>query len=114
MTKTTVASLGIVERLNLLENGCLMLSNNHLADAVAVVDCERCVGKIDEYGANLATIVGVDGAGRIEDGNSTLGGKSAPWTYLSLVAYGQLDENACGDNSTAERWDCDIFREIGP
>ena len=26
MTKTTFASLGIVKRLNLLENGCLMLS----------------------------------------------------------------------------------------
>ena len=85
----------------------------HLADAVTIMNCERLVGEIDEYCANLAAVIGVDGAWSIEYGNSTLGGETASWAYLRLVAFGQLDEDASRDEGTRKRLDSDIVRQVG-
>ena len=77
---------------------CLLVTgDNHLGDALAVGNDERFVREVYQYDADLATIVGVDGAGRVEDGDAMLDGKSAARPHLCLVACRQGHEEACGN-----------------
>ena len=71
-----------------------MTGDNHLGDALAVVDNEILAAEIDKNNAYFATVVGVDGAGRIEDCDTLFQSQSTAGTHLSLVACGQLHEEA--------------------
>ena len=72
-----------------------MTGDDHLGDALAVVDDKVLVAEVDEDDADLATVVGIDGAGAVKDSDAFLKRQSAARTHLSLVARGQLHEKAC-------------------
>ncbi len=103
MTKAAISTLGRVERVDLGKRGKLMARYDHLANSVAIMYGERLVGEIDEDGANLPTVIGIDGARRIENSDATLGSETAAGAYLRLEALRELDEDACRDNSPRKR-----------
>ena len=45
----------------------LVAGDDHLGDALAVLDDKRLVGEINKDDADLATIVGIDSTGSVED-----------------------------------------------
>ena len=63
-----------------------MTGNHHLGDTLAVVDDKLFLRQIDEQHAHLSPIVGIDGAGRIQDGDTFLQGQSAARANLCLIA----------------------------
>jgi len=65
--------------------------HDHLRDAVAIVDRERRVGEVGEDDTDLSAIIGVDRAGRVQDGDSVLDGQPAVWADLRLIAGWEFD-----------------------
>ncbi len=49
--------------------------DNHLGDAVGVVDGEGLFGEIDQGDEELASVVGVDGSWGVGQGDAVVGGK---------------------------------------
>ncbi len=92
MSKAAGAALGVGELLDLDNLGLLTLGDNHLRDALAVVDDEVFVAEVDEDDAYLAAVVGIDGARTVEDGDALLQRQTAAGTHLRLVARRQLHE----------------------
>lgn len=113
MTEATLASLRRIEGVDLVKRGELMARNDHLANAVAIVYCERLVGEIDENGANLAAIVGIDGTRGVEDSNAAFCCETAARAYLRFVALWQLDEDARRDNCPCEGLNRYVVRQVG-
>ena len=70
--------------------------HHHLRDAVAAADLERRVAVIDEDHLDLAAIVGIDRARRIEHRHAVLGREPRTRPDLRLVALGQRDGEAGG------------------
>ena len=69
----------------------LVTRHDHLRDAVAIVDRERRVGEVGEDDTDLSAIIGVDRAGRVQDGDSVLDGQPAVWADLRLIAGWEFD-----------------------
>lgn len=92
MTEASGTSLRLGKNLHSLPFGLLVAGDDHLGNALAVLDEERLVGEIDKDDADLATIVGIDGAGSVEDGDAVLDGKTTAGAHLSLVARRQSHE----------------------
>ena len=49
-----------------------MAGNNHLSDALTVIDDKILLRQIDEYDTYLTTIVGIDGARSVQYGQTML------------------------------------------
>ena len=60
--------------------------HHQLGNAVAVVDGLWLGRQVDENSINLATIIAVDGARRIESGNTLPDGQPAAGPHLRFVA----------------------------
>lgn len=65
MAITALTAFGLVELVNLLKLSLLMTCYHHLRYALAFGDDKRLVREVDEQYAYLATIVGINGSGRI-------------------------------------------------
>jgi septum formation inhibitor-activating ATPase MinD len=59
---------------------------NHLRDAISIMDQKRIYTEIDQKDFDLATVVGIDCTRGIENGYPELVCQSAPWPNLGLVA----------------------------
>ena len=90
MTEATRTTFGFRERLHLHGFDLFAFGDDQLRDAVAAIDDKGFVGEVNEDDAHLSTVVGVDGAGRVQDGVAALDGQYAAGTHLSLVAFGDL------------------------
>ena len=62
-----------------------MTGNNHLGDALTIVDDEVLLRQVDEYHTYLTTIVGVDGSRCVQHGQSMLQCQSATRAHLCLI-----------------------------
>jgi hypothetical protein len=51
---------------------------------------------VDEDDANLASVAGVYGARRVENGDATFERETASRTHLSLEAFWEFQKKACG------------------
>src|ERR1700732_4835680 len=65
--------------------------NHHLRDALAAPDRKRRVAVVDQEHADLAAIIGVDRARRIQHSDAVLGGEARARSNLRLVAWRQRD-----------------------
>ena len=92
MSEASCASFGLGKYLYGFPFCLLVSCNDHLGNALAVLDEKRLVGEIDKDDADLATIVGIDGAGSVEDSDAVLDGKTTAGAHLSLVARRQSHE----------------------
>ena len=76
---------------------------HHLADTFAGFDGLRLAAEVDEDDAHLAAIVGIDGTGCVEYGQSAFEGETAARTYLRLITRRQFDEQTCRNQSALHR-----------
>lgn len=113
MAKTTLAPFGGIERIHWLPLHLLTARHHHLADAVAVVDSERLAGEVNQDGLNLATIVGINGARRIEDRDAMLGCQAAARTNLRLKTSRQRDGDARRHQATLHGLELQRLLKIG-
>src|SRR5262245_20155796 len=71
--------------------------DDQLCDAIAASHGVGAVAVIDEDHADLAAIVGVDGAGAVEHGDAGLESEAGAGPYLRLELRGQRDGDAGAD-----------------
>lgn len=60
MSVAALAALRLVEHVNLQERSLLMAGNDHLGNALTVVDHKVFCRQVDEQHANLASVVSVN------------------------------------------------------
>ena len=109
MSEATFASVGLVDLRYLEQLGLDAGCDDHLCDTFAREDGLRLPAKIDEDDTYLTSVVGIDGAGRIEDGKSAFECQSATGSYLCFVAFGQFDEETCWEEMPLEGLEGDGF-----
>ena len=73
-----------------------MTGYHHLGDALTVFHHEVLLRQIDQHHADLSAIVGIDGAGGVQYGDTFLQGESAARAHLCLIACGQRDVQPSG------------------
>ena len=72
MSISTFTTFCLVEFLNNAELTLLVAGDDHLCDALTLGDDERLVREVYEQHSNLATIIGVNGARRVEHSYAVL------------------------------------------
>ena len=65
-------------------------ADHHLGDAIPGMQDLLFIGKVDQDDLYLTAIIGIDGAGGVETGNTLLDGQSAAWPYLRLITQGEF------------------------
>ena len=113
MTEAACAALCFGKHLNKLPFRLFVTRDNHLRDALSVGNDKRFIRKVDKDDTYLASVVGIDGAGRIEDGDAMLDGKAASGTHLCFVARRQSHEETCGNKVTLHWPQLDRRIDIG-
>src|SRR5262245_54508551 len=63
--------------------------HDQLRDALAAADDERLAAEIDQDDADLAAVVGIDGARRVEHGDARLQREAGAWPHLRFESAGQ-------------------------
>src|SRR5262249_46368449 len=72
-------------------------------DAVAPRERESRLAMIDKDHPDLAPVVGVDGAGAVEQADTMLEGQAGAWADLRLIAGGKSDGEAGRDEPACAR-----------
>ena len=115
MSEAAGAAFGVGELLHLDDLGLLVAGYHHLGNALAVVDDEVLLREVYQYHANLAAVVGVNGARTVEDGDALLQRQAAAGAHLGFVACGQLHEETCLDEASLQGFQRNgPFRQEGP
>ena len=113
MSEASCTAFGRVERVYLLPLCLFIACNDELCDTVAVGDCKGFGREIDKNNTDFASIVGIDGAGRVEKGNAVFEGKARTRTHLCFVAIGQGDVKSCRDEGALHGLQGYIVVEVG-
>ena len=83
---SVVVAFCLVEFIDGIEGGMDDAGNDELGDAHATLHTERFVAMVDKVNMDFSAIIGIDGAGRVKDGEAVLARKTAARTHLRLVA----------------------------
>src|SRR5262245_24604796 len=86
-----------------LDAHMLDASDHQLGDALAATDHKRLRPEIDQQNLHLAAIVGVEGAGAVQNRHARFQREPRAGANLSLEARGQLNREA-GGNKRAGAW----------
>ena len=113
MAKTTFSSLCFRESFNCLPLYLFVACHNHLRNALAILDYKIGIRKINKNNANLATLVGIDCAGRIKYGDALLQSQAAARSHLSLVSFGKGNAQACRYKTSLQWFQYDWFGYVG-
>ena len=106
VSETAGTALGVRQLFHLNNLRLLVAGDDHLGDALAVAYDEILLREVYQYHTYLAAVVGVDGAGRVEDGDALLQCQAAARTHLRLVARRQLHEETRLHQSSFHRLQC--------
>ena len=94
-TQTAAAAAGLGQQIDGIELRLHHRRDHHLRDALAAANRKRFRAVIDQDDLDLAAIVGIDGAGRVQHGDAVLRGEPRAWPHLRLEAFGQRDRKSC-------------------
>ena len=79
MAKTTMAPLGATQFLYQYQVRFFYPADDHLCNTVSVMNKLGLTAQVDQYNFYFPPVITVDGARRIETGNTLFNGQSAPW-----------------------------------
>lgn len=94
MTEPASPALGVLKFLNRQPLHSLVTSNDHLTDAFTILDSLWLIAQVGNDDTDLATIVSIDGARRVEHSETALERQTAAWANLALIALWQSDVDA--------------------
>ena len=103
MTETAGTPARSVEIIDYLELRLNYFSEDHLGDPHAARHGESFFRVIDQNDLDLATIVGVDRPGGIEESDPVFDRKAASGTDLGLKMFGEGDKNTRGNEDPLPR-----------
>ena len=90
-----------------------MTGDDHLGNALAIVDDEVLLRQVDEHHAYLTTVVGIDGSWGVQHRQTMLQSQSTAWAHLCLIALWQGDVQTCRNQSALHGVQGDGLTEIG-
>ena len=93
-TEPSCAAVGLVERVGLFKHRLKSRRDNHLGDAVAAIDDEILRAVIDQNHFQLAAVIGVDRARRVDAGYAEFRRKPRARAHLRLPARRQRNRHA--------------------
>jgi hypothetical protein len=88
-------------------------AENHLGDTHARFDKEGLLTEVDEEDLDFAAVVGIDGAGGVEEGDAVMEGQTAAGADLGLPAKGNLQIKAGRDEEPFARLKGVRRRQVG-
>lgn len=97
MAEPPAIALGFIQFFDNIKLGSIYFLNNHLCNTVAAFKRIGLRAQINNRDFNLATIVGVNGTGGIDQPDAVLYGQSAARSDLGLKAGWQSDCKTGGD-----------------
>ena len=82
----------------------LVLLNHQLSNAIAAAHVEglRFIG-VEQGDHQLTAVAGIDGSGRINNGNTVLGGQAGTRMHQTYITLGQGDGHAGGNQCAFAR-----------
>src|ERR1041385_7764148 len=101
------ASLRRVQRVHCFDVDVRDRRDYELRDAVAAVHGEGLGAEVHEDDADLAAIVRVDGAGRIDDADAVPEREAGAGAHLAFVAFRDRDLDSGRHESPSAGWDRD-------
>ena len=94
VAESPCATVGLIKAVHRQPLGSAVAGNNHLADALTVLNGLWLITQVDKNNTDFAAIVGIDGARGVEHCQSPFQGKTAARADLALTPLGQRDINA--------------------
>jgi len=94
VTEASCTALGVVKHLDCMPLDSLVAGNDHLADALTVLDGLWLIAQIGDDNAHLTTVVCIDGAWTVEHSETTLQRQSTARANLAFIALGQCHVDA--------------------
>jgi uncharacterized protein len=108
MPKTALATFSFLEPVLQLPADAADWCDDELGDSPPRLNVDRLLAEVCDDDLHLAAIVGINGAGRVEDGQALFEGKAAAWPDLSFIARRQADVYACSNETTRSGLDDDL------
>ena len=103
-SEAALASFGLIERIDHIPYHVFHLLNHKLRDTIAGVDFKAVVRiEIDKRNLKLPTIMAVNEARGIENGNALLDGKAASGLHKARISLRYRDGKTGGNKGTLER-----------
>ena len=96
-------ALGLVESLDFCKYALLVLRKDKLCYAFAVVNHKILIGKVYQKHSEFAPIVGINGAGGVENCYAMLQRKTRTGTHLTLIACRKGYLQPCGNELALHR-----------
>ena len=102
--EAALASFGLIERIDHIPYHVFHLLNHKLRDTIAGVDFKKVVRiEINERDLKLPTIMAINEARGIENGNALLDGKAASGLHKACISLRYRDSKTGGNKRTLER-----------
>lgn len=98
-TVPAIAALGVGEGMGFVPLQGGVLGDDHLGDAFSILDGEGGLTVVDEQHFDFTAVVGIDGAGAIEDGDAVFEGEAAARPHLRFIPFGQFNEQSSGNQN---------------
>ena len=92
MSEAACATLSLFQNIRLLPLCLFVAGDDHLCDAVAIIDGEGHIGQVDEDDTDLTAVVGIDGAWGVQHRHTMFDGHPAAGTHLRFHACRQRHE----------------------
>lgn len=86
------------------------LRDDHLRDAVVMADGEVLLAEVHQDDLDLAAVIGVDGTGRVGDGNA-LYGQATAGAHLRLMPFRKFHGKTRGDHDDLHGMDDNIIAQ---
>lgn len=113
MSIAALTAFSLVELLYHHEVALLMTGDDHLCNALTVVNDEVLGGEVDEYNTYLTPVVSIDSAWGVQYCQSVLQGQPTTGSHLCLITLGQCDMQACRNQATLHGMQRDWRIQIG-
>lgn len=113
MPEASISSRGFRKFFGFKQFSACKGRENHLGNAFSPTDHKRFGAVVYDNYTNLAPVIRVNGAWRIDKRNAVSQGKSAPRSYLRLISIGQLDRDTGRNQSSFARRKHNITIHIG-
>jgi hypothetical protein len=91
------------QHINLHKPSLLDPAQNQLGNAIASLNSKRFIAEIKENNPDLAPVIGIDGAGRIQEADSVLKGQSASRPHLAFIPFGYRYSHTRGNQFPGAR-----------
>src|SRR6266702_7082121 len=113
MAETAIASDTLAKFLNLHQRGPGKWGEHQLSNTLTAPDNERLRTVVDHNHPDLATVIGVDGPGGVDQGNAVFEGQAASGPHLGLVPFRQLNGDPGRDKCTTAGNQHQLVRQLG-